>query len=117
MPMFLRTAGAAALIASVAACSGDISGGDLVSAGRPTGWIEVVNAGVTPIDTILLSECSTFTYGFDRLPDGVVLYPGDSYTFSVNSGCWDVAAGLTGVDDGRLRTEVRAGGTTVVNAA
>ena len=50
------------------------------------------------------------TYGFDRLPDNVVIGPGQAYSFTVSAGCWDVDAGSIGYGEARQRMTVAAGG-------
>ncbi len=107
-----RAAFAVVCLAVLSGCS-SISGGDLIRAGEGTGTIEVDNQTSYPIDVVLISDCSNFTYGTDnRLPSGTAISPGGSYPFAVSAGCWDVAAGSFGVGDARQRLTVDAGGIT-----
>ena len=62
------------------------------------------------IDVILVSECNASTYGLNRLPSGVALSSGQSYSFTVSAGCWDVDAGSIGYGEARQRMQVPAGG-------
>jgi hypothetical protein len=62
----------------------------------------------------MISDCNVSTYGIDRLPDGVSIGPGQSYSFTVSAGCWDVDAFSSGsgsnYGEARQRMTVRAGG-------
>ncbi len=49
-----------------------------------------------PFDTILISTCDASSYGLDRLPNGVTINPGESYTWDISAGCYDVMAGMVG---------------------
>lgn len=96
--------------AALAACSGDlITGGPLVRPGEPTGVINVINDTPISVPSILISDCDVGSYGLDRLPDGVWLDPGESYSFTVSAGCWDVLVG-NGYREARKRLHVSAGG-------
>ena len=105
---------AAACLAAIAGCSGDawITGGELIRPGEPTGTITVVNGTSRVIDVILISECNASTYGLDRLPESVALGSGQSYSFTVSAGCWDVDAGSVGFGEARQRMSVAGGGIT-----
>lgn len=95
---------------TLAACSGDLlTGGPLIRPGEPTGFIKVVNASSMSFPAILISACDVGSYGLDRLPDGVSVPPGSSYSFEVSAGCWDVDAG-NGWREARQRMQVPAGG-------
>ena len=105
------------LIVPLAACSGDawITGGELIRPGEPTGTITVINnTGGRYFDAVMISDCNVSTYGVDRLPEGVSIAPGQSYSFTVSAGCWDVNAFSTGsgTDYGqaRQRMQVKPGG-------
>jgi len=89
----LMMAGAAAL----AGCASLITGGDLIRPGEPTVQFTFENTSGQPIDTILISTCEASSYGLDRLPNGVTVGPGQSYTWTVSPGCYDVMAGAVGV--------------------
>ena len=111
-----RGVAAMLFVLPLAACSGDawITGGELIRPGEPTGTITVVNATSHYFDAVMISDCSVSTYGIDRLPDGVSIGPGQSYSFTVSAGCWDVDAFSSGsgsnYGEARQRMTVRAGG-------
>lgn len=104
--------GILAAAALLGACSSMITGGELIRPGEPTGTIEVVNATSYVVDVVAISDCNASTYGFNRLPEGVVIPPGSSYEFTVSAGCWDVDAGSVGVGEARQRMTVVAYGRT-----
>jgi hypothetical protein len=114
MNSVLRDLAASIVLAALGGCSGDawITGGDLVRPGEPTGTLTVVNGTSGNIDVISISDCNASTYGLDRLPDNVSLGSGQSYSFVVSAGCWDVDAGAFGVGEARHRLNVAAGGIT-----
>lgn len=89
-----------------------VTGGPLIRPGEPTGVIQVVNRSGYSLTSILLAPCSASSYGLNRLPSGVRVAPGQSYTFRVSAGCWAVLAGLAG-QDARRDLQVRAGGGVV----
>ena len=101
---------AAAAGLAVTGCS-SMAGGPLIRPGEPTGTLVVANGSNYTLTSILISECDHYTYGFNRLPDGVRVSPGSAYRFTVSAGCWDVAAGLAYTET-RFRTDVRPGGVT-----
>ncbi len=86
-----------------------VTGGPLVRQGEQTGVIQVVNRSGYALTSVLLARCSAPSYGLNRLPDGVRIQPGQSYTFRVGAGCWAVLAGLAG-HEARQDLQVRAGG-------
>lgn len=90
----LVMAGAAA---AVAGCASLITGGDLIRPGEPTVQFTFQNTSNQVIDTVLISTCEASSYGLDRLPDGVAVGRGQSYTWTISSGCYDVMAGAVGV--------------------
>lgn len=98
----------------LAACdpSSMITGGELIRPGEPTGTLTVINGTGGNIDVVSISDCNASTYGFDRLPDNVSIGPGQSYSFAVSAGCWDVDAGAFGVGEARQRLSVAANGIT-----
>jgi hypothetical protein len=96
---------------ALSGCAGLITGGELIRPGEPTGYIQVVNQTRGPVNAVLISSCDASTYGLNRLPSGTSIAQGSSYSFQVSAGCWDVAAGTTGVGDARQRFNVPAGGT------
>lgn len=85
----------AAAVTLVAGCESLITGGPLIRPGEPTGVIEVVNNSGRVINAVAISNCSASTYGLNRLPSGVVIPHGRSYSFPVSAGCWDVNAGTS----------------------
>tara|TARA_R110002072_G_scaffold260612_2_gene419058 strand:+ start:1784 stop:2146 length:363 start_codon:yes stop_codon:yes gene_type:complete len=89
-----------------------VTGGPLVRAGEQTGVIQVVNRSGYSLTSVLLARCSAPSYGLNRLPDGVRIAPGQSYSFRVGAGCWAVLAGLAG-QDARRDMNVRAGGGVI----
>ena len=109
MTRFARLTLAVSAAALLSGCAGMISGGPLIRPGEPTGGIAVINQTRQPLGVVLISACEASTYGLNRLPDGVSIPQGRSYTFEVSAGCWDVAAGAMGVGDARERMQVRAG--------
>ena len=90
----LMVAGAAAALAG---CASLITGGDLIRPGEPTVQFTFENTSTQPIDTILISTCEAASYGLDRLPEGVTVGRGQSYTWTISPGCYDVMAGAVGV--------------------
>lgn len=92
MKTFIRAAILATATVSLTACA-TLTGGPLVEPGTPTGVVEVVNRSNIPVTQVLISRCSAMSYGLNRLPGGVTIYPGQSYRFTVSAGCWDVGAG------------------------
>ncbi|MFB9151270.1 hypothetical protein [Roseovarius ramblicola] len=95
---------------ALAACSGDLlTGGPLIRPGEPTGTIVVHNRTGISVPSVLISDCDVGSYGLNRLPAGLWLDPGESYAFTVSSGCWDVAVG-NGYKEVRKRMQVRPGG-------
>lgn len=114
MNSVVRGSAAAFVLTALAGCSGDawITGGELIRPGEPTGTITVINNTSRYIDVILISECNASTYGLDRLPENVSLATGQSYSFTVSAGCWDVDAGSIGYGEARQRMTVAAGGIT-----
>lgn len=107
----------AALTAALAAagCASLITGGDLIREGEPTVSFTFQNTSNQAIDTILISTCDASSYGLDRLPEGVVIRPGQSYQWTISAGCYDVMAGAVGVGStpGK-RIQVPAGRPTVL---
>lgn len=100
--------GAAALFAAAAlsGCADLVTGGPLIRPGEPVGAIEVVNASGDMLDAVLISTCSASTYGLNRLPSGMAIRPGGSYSFTVSAGCWDVMGGTIGYGSGAMRVQV-----------
>lgn len=98
--------------ALLTACASLITGGELIRPGEPTGGIAVYNQTRQPLGVVLISACSASSYGLNRLPQGVSIPQGRSYTFEVSAGCWDVDAGAIGVGEARQRLSVSAGRIT-----
>lgn len=93
-------------------CESMITGGPLIRPGEPTGTIIVQNNTSGNIDVVSISDCDASTYGLDRLPGDTAIGPGQSYSFTVSAGCWDVDAGAFGKGEARQRMNVSAGGST-----
>ena len=92
-------AGAAALVGalSLSGCMSLITGGDLIREGEPMARFTFENRLQSqPFDTILISTCDASSYGLDRLPEGVVIRPGQSYSWDVSAGCYDIMVGNVG---------------------
>ncbi len=99
MMNLMRSALAGVGLMLLASCASLVTGGPLVRPGEPVGAIDVYNGARTTVTSVLISSCSASTYGLNRLPDGVVIRPGQSYRFTVSAGCWDIMAGH-GITDG-----------------
>lgn len=113
MKTLFRAATVAAVIAlagGVAGCETFVTGGELIRPGEPTGVIRINNTSRVAINVVLIANCSTMTYGLNRLPSGMSIPAGRSYDFRVSAGCWAVAAGRTGTGDARTEFQVRPGG-------
>lgn len=93
MRSVLRLAAALSLTALTAGCLSSMTGGELVRPGEPVGAIVVYNGSNATLQVVTISRCEAMSHGFNRLPDGTALYPGDSYRFTVSGGCYDVQAG------------------------
>jgi hypothetical protein len=112
MKALFRAAAAASILGlggGLGGCASLITGGELIRPGEPTGAIRINNASRGPINVVLISSCSTMTYGLNRLPSGTAIPAGRSYDFRVSAGCWAVAAGRTGTGDARTELQVRPG--------
>lgn len=97
MKMVLKGALALSLLNAMSGCASLITGGDLIRPGEPMARLVFENtSNGQVIDTILISTCDASSYGLDRLPDGVAVNPGQSYTWDLSSGCYDVMAGRVG---------------------
>lgn len=99
----------------LAACESMITGGPLLRPGEPVGVLELVNASGSNVTAVAISDCRASTYGLNRLPPGVSIPPGRSYSFQVSAGCWDIYATHGNSASGRLRTQVGANSRTRVN--
>lgn len=97
MKMFVRGALALSLLAGVSGCASLITGGDLIRPGEPMARLVFANtSNGQVIDTILISTCEASSYGLDRLPEGIAIGPGQSWTWDVSAGCYDVMVGRVG---------------------
>ena len=97
MKMYLKGAMALSLLAATSGCASLITGGDLVREGEATGTLLFVNQSPNEtFDTFLISTCDASSYGLDRLPNGVIVGPGQSYEWTVSRGCYDLMAGRVG---------------------
>ena len=107
---------ALSLLAATSGCASLVTGGDLVRPGEPMARFVFENrSNGQPFDTVLISTCDAASYGLDRLPNGVTIYPGQSYEWDVSAGCYDVMAGNVG--DGSTpgeRINIPAGRTFVL---
>jgi hypothetical protein len=112
MRRFAPIALALSAAALLSGCASLITGGELIRPGEPTGGIAVHNQTRQPLGVVLISACSASSYGLNRLPQGVSIPQGRSYTFEVSAGCWDVDAGAIGVGEARQRLSVSAGRIT-----
>lgn len=110
MRRFFTAALAIACAVSLSACASMITGGPLIRPGEPTGVIVVQNGSSHNVDAVLISDCSASTYGLNRLPSGMSIPPGGSYTFTVSAGCWDVDAGSFTGGEARQRMQIAPGG-------
>lgn len=99
------------LLAIIALSGCGITGGSLVSGDKPTGQIIVANQSGGVIDVILLSRCSSSTYGLNRLGRDEYVPSGYERVFTVDAGCWDVGVGRVGFGQAYEKFEVRPGGT------
>jgi hypothetical protein len=75
------------------ALTGCVDTGETPVAGGPAGTLVVENTSPTTLTAVTISACDAFTHGFNDLPSGVVINPGESYAFAVAAGCTDVQAG------------------------
>lgn len=107
----LMAAALLGLAATTTGCESLITGGDLIREGLPMSRFTFENRSSQPFDVILISTCEASSYGLNRLPSGVVIRQGQSYTWDVSAGCYDVAAGAIGVGDTRKRINIPAGRT------
>lgn len=107
----VKLAGAVVLASlSLASCESLITGGDLIREGEPMARFTFENRSRDqPFDTILISTCEASSYGLDRLPNGVVIRPGQSYTWDVSAGCYDTMAGNVGDGSTRKRINIPPG--------
>ena len=97
MKMLVKGALALSFLTATSACASLITGGDLVREGEPAARFVFENrSDGQAFDTILISTCDASSYGLDRLPDGVTVMPGQSYSWDVSAGCYDVMAGNVG---------------------
>ena len=103
---------------SLSACSG-LTGGQLIREGEPVGALRVVNQSSATITVITVSTRNAASHGFNRLPKGVTLAPGQSYRFTVSNGNYDVQAGYgyaTGYSVADFKNiHVPAGNTRILN--
>ena len=93
--LWARTALFAAALA-LTGCSSFI-GGDLVREGQPVGQIVLQNKSGIPINVVTISRCNAMSHGLNVLNSGSAIYDGNSHSWAVNAGCWDVGAGRTGI--------------------
>lgn len=117
MKTYLKGALSLSLLAATSGCASLITGGDLVREGEPMARLVFQNqSNGQAFDTILISTCDASSYGLDRLPNGVTVNPGQSYSWDISAGCYDVMAGNVG--DGSTpgeRINIPAGRTFVLH--
>ena len=90
-------AAAVGLAVALSGCMSLITGGDLIREGEPMARFTFENRSQSqPFDTILISTCDASSYGLDRLPEGVVVRPGQSWSWDVSAGCYDIMVGNVG---------------------
>lgn len=71
-------------------------GGDLVREGQPVGQVVIQNKSGITINVVTISRCNAMSHGLNVLNSGDAIYDGQSRSWAVNSGCWDIGAGRTG---------------------
>ena len=101
---------AAGMAVALSGCMSLITGGDLIREGEPMARFTFENRSQSqPFDVILISTCAASSYGLNRLPLGVVIRPGQSYSWDVSAGCYEVAAGNVGDGDTRKQVVIPPG--------
>ena len=108
MKSIIKGALALSLLAAMSGCASLVTGGDLVRPGEPMARFVFENrSNGQPFDTVLISTCDA--------ANGVTVMPGQSYSWDVSAGCYDVMAGNVG--DGSTpgeRINIPAGRTFVL---
>jgi hypothetical protein len=107
MNKFIGLGFLAAATVALAGCS--VTGGDLIRPGEPTATLIIINGSYGYLDAIVISDCSNFTYGFNRLASGESIPPGGARTFVLSAGCWDVGGGEFAGGEAYERMTLRAG--------
>jgi hypothetical protein len=111
-----------ALALALAGCS-SMLGGELVKQGEPVGAITIVNRAGIEMNVVTLSRCNAMSHGLSRLGGGETIRHGQSRTWQVGPGCWDIGVGRTGScsatscnwHEAYDKVEVVAGRTTYSN--
>lgn len=107
MNKFLALGLGATMAAVLAGCS--VTGGDLIRPGEPTATLIIINGSYGNLDAVVISDCSNFTYGFNRLAAGDAIRPGEARSFTLSAGCWDVGGGELGGGEAYERMTLNAG--------
>ena len=122
--MTLRALLAPAIIVTAAlaltGCSSFV-GGDLVREGQPVRQIVLQNKSGIPINVVTTSRCNAMNHGLNVLNSGGAILDGNSQSWAVNAGCWDVGAGRTGTctaagcswNEACIKVEVPANGRAI----
>jgi len=109
----LRSPAAFFLLAlSFGGCASLITGGPLIRDNGPRGQIVIMNRSSTAVKSVLISHCSASSYGLNRLSKDAKISAGQSMSFTVSAGCWDVMAGNSNGAP-RRRLNVAADGQAV----
>ncbi|MFW2342560.1 hypothetical protein [Brevundimonas sp.] len=88
---------AAAMGLALSGCMSLITGGDLIREGEPMARFTFENRSQgQPIDVVLISTCDASSYGLNRLPLGVEVGPGQSWSWDISAGCYEVMVGNVG---------------------
>jgi hypothetical protein len=99
-------------------CAG-LMGGELVRQGVATGTLRVINGSGSTITQVLISTCDASSYGLNRMPQGMVLQPRQSWDVTVSAGCYDIMMGYgtaTGYAAAVQKVTVNAGRVTSFEA-
>ena len=93
-----------ALLAALAVVPGCMMSRPNVYTGGGGGYgsVLLLNQTDTAIHYVYVSSCSNNSWGEDQLGDAEVIMPGNSRTFSMSPGCWDLKAEFS---DGRTLEE------------
>ena len=107
---------AAAILILLSACgSAPVNNGKIANTGpsREEATLEIVNQSDEAIFYLYLSGCSRDTWGEDQLGSDVI-GSGDSYSFRMTPGCWDLRAeSASGVETERYGVDMDEGDSNV----
>lgn len=88
---------AASMAVALSGCMSLITGGDLIREGEPMARFTFENRSQNqPFDVVLISTCDASSYGLNRLPLGTEIRPGQSYSWDISAGCYEVMVGNVG---------------------